>query len=113
METGMRRSGACAIACALPLLMWPAPAPADFQGDIEELTRGLPGDAAALIHRIVDCDHWSGEEPYDDARRAEIDKALRTLNCNGLAADEAALRQRYRTKPAVLDALTRARTLTD
>lgn len=44
---------------------------------LAELTRGLPRPVAAFIERIVYCEHWAGEEPYDAERRAEISAALR------------------------------------
>jgi hypothetical protein len=55
---------------------------------LAELQAGLPLPVAALIERIVDCAHWGGEEPYDAARRAEINKAVRELRCTALERDE-------------------------
>jgi hypothetical protein len=92
-------------------LLWPWPAAADYQSTMEALTKGLPPDARALVHRIVDCNHWGGEEPYDAARKAEIETAMTRLDCNNLSRDEAALRRRYAANRAVLDALDRAHKL--
>jgi len=55
---------------------------------LAELKAGLPPPVAALIERIVDCEHWGGEEPYDAARRAEINKAVKELRCGALDRDE-------------------------
>ena len=107
----MARHERARIAGALLGLVWSLPAAADHQQTMDALTRGLPQDAVALVYRIVDCNHWGGEEPYDDARRAEIEKAMEALDCNGLARDEASLRQRHAPNRAVLDALDKAHRL--
>jgi hypothetical protein len=94
-------------------LAFAASARGDYQSTMDALTRGLPPDASALVHRIVDCNHWGGEEPYDDARRAEIDKAMNQLDCNGLSRDEASLRRRYAADRVVLDAFDKAHRLAE
>ncbi|MCW5746449.1 MAG: hypothetical protein KIT36_09645 [Alphaproteobacteria bacterium] len=99
--------GALALAAGLVV----APVRADYQSTMEALTRGLPRDASALVYRIVGCNHWGGEEPYDDARKAEIDKAMRELDCDRLDRDEADLRRRHAGDPAVLKALDQAKEL--
>lgn len=51
------------------------------------------GDAVTrFIERADMCAHWSGEEPYDDARRAEINNALRRSRCTTLLRDGEALK---------------------
>ena len=92
-------------------LFWAAPLAADYQSTMEALTRGLPSEAAGLIYRIVDCNHWGGEEPYDDARKTDIEAAMSRLRCNDLERDVAIARQRYATSPEVLDAIDKAKTL--
>ena len=84
---------------------------ADYQGTLDALTRGLPPEVGALIHRIVDCNHWGGEEGYDEARTAEIVAAMDSLSCDVLDHDEAALRQRYGASPTVIRALDKAKEL--
>ncbi len=87
---------------------WVEPALADYQSTMDALTRGLPADASALVYRIVDCNHWGGEEPYDAARKREIEAAMTRLDCNNLSRDETALRRRYATNRALLDAIDKA-----
>ena len=52
-----------------------------------------------FVERADMCAHWSGEEPYDDARRAEIDRALREMRCTTLLRDGAALRLSRKDRP--------------
>jgi hypothetical protein len=61
-----------------------------------------PKDVAAFVERRADCNHWLGEVPYDRARAAEIDRAVRELRCGDLENEEAELRRRYCQHPAVL-----------
>jgi hypothetical protein len=100
-----------AVVLAALSALWAGPSLGDYQQTMDALTRGLPPDATALVYRIVDCNHWGGEEPYDDARRAEIAKAMDALECNALSRDEAVLRQRYAANKAVLEAFDKARRL--
>jgi hypothetical protein len=68
-----------------------------------------PRDVARYIDRREGCNHWAGEEGYDAARRAEINKAIDDLRCTALDKDERALRHRYRHNAAVLRAIKKAR----
>ena len=61
------------------------------------------------VSRRQHCAHWQGEEPYDDARRAEISASLERLNCAALDADEAGLRAAYAEDSATLALLNRAK----
>jgi hypothetical protein len=82
-----------------------APAPAD------ELRRRLetaPKDVRAFVVRRADCDHWTGEEPYDGERRAQIEAAIADLGCARIEVDEAALRARHRARPELLELLDAA-----
>ena len=54
-----------------------------------------PAPVQAFIVRRATCNHWSGEEPYDDERARQIARALGSLKCNRIEADELALRRRY------------------
>jgi hypothetical protein len=76
---------------------------------IADLKKGQPKDVAALIERIVECTHWSGEEPYDRERRNEILSAQKDLKCDRVAIDETTIRQRYARNPQVLNALKQAK----
>jgi hypothetical protein len=39
---------------------------------LASLQKGQSKDVSELIDRIVGCNHWSGEEPYDVERKQEI-----------------------------------------
>lgn len=52
-----------------------------------------------FVERAQMCEHWMGEEPYDEARRAEIDKALTDMRCTTLPRDGAALRLSRKDRP--------------
>jgi hypothetical protein len=67
-----------------------------------------PRDVARYIDRREGCNHWAGEEGYDAARRAEINKAIAELRCTALDHDEKDLRHRYRHNPAALRAIQKA-----
>ena len=73
------------------------------------LADALPQDAARYIDRREGCNHWAGEEGYDAARRAEINKAIDDLRCTALDKDERVLRHRYRHNPVALQAIKKAR----
>jgi hypothetical protein len=75
------------------------------------LTKGQPKDVAALVERIVECNHWSGEEPYDAERRKEIQDAMADLKCDRLAADEAKALKRHANNPKAIRALKEAKEL--
>lgn len=60
----------------------------------------LSGDAVTkFVERAGMCEHWAGEEPYDAARRAEIDGNLRDLRCTTIRRDGEALRLSRRDRP--------------
>lgn len=69
----------------------------------------VPSDIAAYTQRREACNHWGGEEPYDKARRAEINRAVAKLNCEALDADEKTLLRRYRSTPAWLNRIHAAK----
>ena len=58
------------------------------------------GDAVArFVERAEMCVHWAGEEPYDDERRAEIDRNLADLRCTTVRRDGEALKVSRRDRP--------------
>lgn len=61
------------------------------------------------VSRYSHCAHWTGEEPADDARRAEIEAAVVRLRCDALDTDEAALRAAFADRDGVSALLNRAR----
>jgi len=97
------------LAAAVASASWPAVA--DYESAMRELTQGLPGDVRELIHRLVDCNHWGGEEAYDDDRAKEIDAAMTELRCDALERDEREARHRHNAATEVIRALDRAREL--
>lgn len=52
-----------------------------------------------FVERAEMCGHWAGEEPYDEARRAEIDRALNDLRCTTITRDGEALKLSRRDRP--------------
>lgn len=70
-----------------------------------------PRDVAAYMDRHEACWHFAGEDAYDAARRAEINRALDELNCSNLKDDQALLRGKYAGSPAALAAIDAAAAL--
>jgi hypothetical protein len=62
------------------------------------LSADVPRDIAAFVADRQQCDHFRGEEPYDEARRQEIAAALDRF-CRGTDARLADLRKKYRKAP--------------
>lgn len=79
------------------------------QDALARLATSIPADVFAWVQRREGCAHWGGEEPYDAERAADIDAALRELDCETLDADEQALRAAHADRPAILEAIGRAR----
>lgn len=52
-----------------------------------------------FLERAEMCEHWMGEDPYDDARRAEIDRNLTDLRCTTITRDGEALKISRRDRP--------------
>lgn len=68
-----------------------------------------PRDIAVYVDRRKACNHWAGEEPYDKARAAEINKAVAKLKCDALDGEEKVLLRRYRHSPARLKTIRAAK----
>jgi hypothetical protein len=65
----------------------------------------LPPEVTEFLYRRSQCEHWSGEDPYDASRSAEIETALQDFRCHTVEADEAQIRNRYVRSRAVMKAL--------
>ena len=65
----------------------------------------MPSDVNALISRIQGCLHFSGEEPYNPERKAEIANAMEKLNCDSLDSDTVKIKKKYRKSPAIIKAI--------
>lgn len=66
--------------------------------------RVWPGDVARFQIDVETCIHFAGEEPYDAARRRQIDVAIRK-HCGPAERNGARLRKKYAKSPLVLDRL--------
>jgi len=73
--------------------------------DLRARVESAPKDVERFIVRRVGCNHFLGEEPYDQERAAELDRAIRDLRCAKLESNERTLRRVYRNQPAVLNLL--------
>ena len=60
-----------------------------------------PTDVATFLERSDECEHWAGEEPYDAARRKEIEQAVKKLKCETVDDDRGALLKKYKDTPSV------------
>ena len=69
----------------------------------------LPADVQRLVDRKFLCEHFAGEEAYDEARAIQIAQAMREARCNSVPSDEAKLRVKYKRQPAALSALEAVR----
>lgn len=74
---------------------------------LTQLAMTVPTDVFDFVGRRAMCEHWSGEEGYDDDRRTRIAGALAELRCETLDADETALRAKYADQPRLLGLFTR------
>lgn len=64
----------------------------------------LPEDVAKFIERRDLCDHFRGEEPYDQERKAFLDKSI-NASCPGTDQELAGLRAKYKHDAAILEHL--------
>ena len=99
----------CAILLFLLALTGAAIGHAEEPVEVAALVQGQPQEVADLIRRTFTCWHFSGEEPYDEARKQQILAALEQNQCHTLSADEARLREKYRTAPNTIQALDASR----
>ena len=109
----MSRMRQAVLAIALFGTALEASAAATFEERIAALKKGQPKAIASLIDRIADCQHWSGEEPYDAERAKEMAAAMSRLRCDRLETDEAQVRKHYAREPKVALALNELKRLLD
>jgi hypothetical protein len=64
----------------------------------------VPSDVVGFLERRVLCEHFLGEEPYDDERRRFLIRSIEAT-CRGTDAALVALRARYRDDPVLLQRL--------
>jgi hypothetical protein len=63
---------------------------------VKVITNGQPEDVVAFIERMVECNHWGGEEPYDKERAEQIRQAVEKARCDSLDSEEQALERKYK-----------------
>ena len=68
----------------------------------------LPSEVTVLISRIVECNHWLGEEPYDAERKSDIEKAISVFGCENIDQDVAASSTKHKDNAPALRAITEA-----
>ena len=82
-----------------------APAPAaPAQPTVDDMG-ALPADVAALKEKYDTCEHFAGEEPYDDARRKEIEAAIEA-NCRPVKNALPGLKAKYKDNAQVMALIT-------
>jgi len=92
------------IAAAFSMLHIVSSAPAmaaDSQATMNELKSGVPRPVGKLIERIATCNHWGGEEAYNEERKAQINKQMHDLRCSELKQDERLILKQYGSVPRV------------
>ncbi|WP_369913839.1 hypothetical protein AB8810_12375 [Xanthomonas sp. NCPPB 3005] len=94
--------GLAAAAAAKPAVAAPAKAgctiPAEVDPEHHAGFCALPQEIRTFVARQDVCNHFAGEEPYDAARRRELDKAMAKY-CDGNEATWTRLRAQYRQDP--------------
>ncbi|HET9639476.1 MAG TPA: hypothetical protein VFP12_09745 [Allosphingosinicella sp.] len=88
---------------SLPLAMILLLSP--IEGDPEIFrtrVESAPQKVATFIERRANCNHFTGEEPYDPERAAFLSKTIRELKCARIARDERKLTRSYRDRPEIL-----------
>ena len=101
---------------AAPALTEPAASPAPEPQAVDEdppllagLRKDMPADVSDFIRRAVTCNHWAGEEPYNEERRAQMAEAVASLRCRELDTDQRALAKQYDGNPEVLRRIRQSR----
>ena len=84
---------------------------ADYEETMNALTEGQPPDVVEFVLRRVGCNHWLGEEPFDDDRAKEIQGVIEQLKCQTIEQDEKALRRLHVDDARALKAIVDARDL--
>lgn len=90
----------------------PAPEPQAVDEDpplLAGLRKDMPADVSDFIRRAVTCNHWAGEEPYNEERRAQMAEAVASLRCRELDTDQRALAKQYDGNAEVLRRIRQSR----
>ena len=101
---------------AAPALTEPEASPAPEPQAVDEdppllagLRKDMPADVSDFIRRAVTCNHWAGEEPYNEERRAQMAEAVASLRCRELDTAQRALAKQYDGNPEVLRRIRQSR----
>lgn len=84
------------------LIVLAATALLSSDADIERAVAAAPPQVRAFIERRRACNHWAGEEPYDEDRARQIRSAVRKLRCHAIERDGERLRRSLVSKPDLL-----------
>lgn len=70
-----------------------------------ESQKDLPSDVSAFVEKRDLCDHFRGEEPYDEERREFLIKNITKL-CTGTDNELARLKEKYKDNSAITEKLS-------
>lgn len=76
--------------------------------EIKALKKDMPQDVVIMIDRIIECNHWNGEESTNKQRIEQIKSVRDKLGCDALPDDQIALRKRYQNNYEVKSRLNNA-----
>jgi hypothetical protein len=82
---------------------------ADYEETVDALTQDQPADVAQFVIRRINCNHWLGEDPFDNDRAKEIQGAIERLRCQTIDQDEVLLRRLHTGDAKALKAIDDAR----
>lgn len=67
--------------------------------------KDLPSDVRDLLSRMQECEHWAGEEAYDEERKMQIAAGIDKARCADLESDKKKALQKYKAQPQILKKL--------
>ncbi|RYY77107.1 MAG: hypothetical protein EOO52_06380 [Gammaproteobacteria bacterium] len=76
--------------------------------EVKALKKDMPQDVVLMIDRIIECNHWNGEESTNKERIKQIESVRTKLGCDALPDDQAALRKRHQNNYEVKSRLNNA-----
>ncbi len=82
---------------------------AGYDEDVAAINKGMPKPVQQFNERQIECNHWTGEEPYDKARLKEINAATTKLKCNDLDKDEMILLKKYKSRADIVQSINKAK----
>ena len=70
--------------------------------DLRARVEAQPEAVRDFIERRAMCNHFLGEEPYDEERRRDLEQAIDELRCAVIEGDERTLRNLDAARPDIL-----------